>query len=170
MNWFSHRIFAVGLAAACKFDLMGIAASYLGSTIPDSIDFFLTKIGFSFNQIHRKHSHAWVWYAFMLCFIYMILFPNAEKYFQEILKYKELCYAFFLGIFSHIFLDMLTTKGVPRLFNPNNKIAVKLVKTNRYSEHVFTFIFFVSICFYLYFTKNQYVAFLINGIYKQFMH
>lgn len=169
MNWFSHRIFAVGIAAACKFDFMGIAASYLGSTVPDSIDFFLTKMGFSFNRIHRKHSHAWVWYAFFLCFLMMILFPNAEKYFKELITYKELCYAFFLGIFSHIFLDMLTVKGVPALFNPNKKIAVKVVTTNNYSEHIFTFLFFVAASFYLYFTKNQYVTFLIDFLYKHFI-
>lgn len=170
MKWFSHRVFAVGIAAACKFDVMGIAASYLGSTIPDSIDFFLTKIGFSFNQIHRKQSHAWIWYALFLCFLSMILFPNAEKYFQELLKYKELCYAFFLGIFSHIFLDMLTTKGVPALFNSKKRIAIKIVKTNGYSEHIFTFFFFVGICFYLYLTKNQYITFLIEFIYKKFIY
>lgn len=169
MKWFSHRVFAVGVAAACKFDILGIAAGYLGSTIPDSIDFFLTKIGFNFNRIHRKHSHAWVWYAFFLCFLYMILFPNAEKYFQGLIQYKELCLAFFLGIFSHIFLDMLTVKGVPAFFNPNKKIAIPLVKTNRYSENIFTFVFFVTACFYLYFTQNQYVAFLINFIHKQFV-
>lgn len=169
MNWFSHRVFAVGIAALCKFDLFGIAASYLGSTVPDSIDFFLTKIGFSFNRIHRKHSHAWIWYALFLCFLSMILFPNAKRYFQELLQYKELCYAFFLGIFSHIFLDMLTKKGVPLFVDPNKKIAIKLVTTNTFSEHIFTFVFFVLTIFYLYCTQNQYVVFFIDFIYKQFI-
>lgn len=168
MNWFSHRVFAVGAAAACKFDLIGIAASYFGSTIPDSIDFFLTKIGFDFNRIHRKHSHAWIWYALLLWCICCFIFPLLQKYSKEILLYKEICYAFFLGIFSHIFTDMLTIKGVPLFLNPNKKIAVKLVKTNGCSEQVFTFLFFVAVCFYLYFTKNPFVASAIEFIHSLF--
>lgn len=166
MNWFSHRIFAVGLAAACKFDLLGIAASYLGSTIPDSIDFVLTKFGFNFNRIHRKYSHAWVWYALLFSFIYYFIFPWLQKNFPDLLIYKNLLFAFFLGIFSHIFADMLTVKGVPLFLNPNQKIAVKLIKTNGWSESVFTFAFFVGICFYLYFTENPYVTYCIDFIYK----
>lgn len=168
MNWFSHRIFAVGIAAACKFDLIGIAASYLGSTIPDSIDFFLTKIGFDFNRIHRKHSHAWIWYALLLWCICSFVFPFLQKYYQEIIQYQGIMYAFFLGIFSHIFTDMLTVKGVPLFINPNKKIAVKLVKTNGWSEQIFTFFFFVLICFYLYVTKNPFVVSTINYIHSLF--
>lgn len=169
MNWFSHRIFAVGLAAACKFDLMGIAASYFGSTIPDSLDLVLTKLGFQFNRIHRKHSHAWVWYALGLSFIYCLVFPWLQKNFPELLVYKEIFLAFFLGIFSHIFADMLTPKGVPFFVNPNQKISLKLVKTNGHSESAFTFLFFTAICFYLYFTKNPYVTYCIEFMYKKFL-
>lgn len=168
MNWFSHRVFAVGIAAACKFDILGIAASYLGSTIPDSVDFFLTKIGCDFNRIHRKHSHAWIWYALLLWCICSFVFPFLQKYYQEIIQYQGIIYAFFLGIFSHIFTDMLTVKGVPLFINPNKKIAVKLVKTNGWSEQIFTFLFFVIICFYLYFTKNPLVVSTINYIHSLF--
>lgn len=168
MNWFSHRIFAVGLAAACKFNLMGITASYLGSTIPDSIDFFLTKLGFNFNRIHRKQSHAWVWYAFVLSLVYYGIFPFLQKNFPELLTYKEILFAFFLGIFSHIFADMLTVKGVPLFFNPNKRIAIELIKTNGCLEYIFTFLFFVMICFYLYVTKNPYVTYCIEFIYNTF--
>lgn len=168
MNWFSHRIFAVGLAAACKFDLMGIVASYLGSTIPDSIDFVLTKFGFQFNRIHRRHSHAWVWYALGLSAVYYLIFPWLQKNFPELLIYKSLLPAFFLGIFSHILADMLTPKGVPLFVNPNRKITLKLIKTSGCSESVFTFLFFTGICFYLYFTKNPYVTYCIEFVYKMF--
>ncbi len=167
MNWFSHRVFAVGIAAMCKFDLVGMGMAYLGSTVPDSIDFFLTKIGFNFNKIHRKHSHAWVWYALVLALLYFAVRPFAAKNFTELLKYKDLVSAFFLGIFSHIFLDMLTIKGVPIFLNPNKKIAVKLVSTNTWTESVFIFLFFVSACMYLYATGNPYVAAFVNFAYKQ---
>lgn len=164
MNWFSHRVFAVGLAAVCKFDIVGVAASYFGSTIPDSIDFFLTKIGFDFNRIHRKHSHAWIWYALLIWGICAFIFPFLQKYYHGIIQYQELVYAFFLGIFSHIFADMLTVKGVPLFINPSKKIAVKLVKTNGYSEQFFTFLFFVTVCFYLYFTKNPVITSCIEYV------
>ncbi len=167
MKWFSHRIFAVGVAAMCKFDISGIASCFLGSTIPDSIDFFLTKLGFSFNKIHRKHSHAWIWYAVSLLFVYAVIIPRMQKDFQELMEYEEIIPAFFIGIFSHIFLDMLTVKGVPRFINPDKKFAVKLVRTNTYSEYIFIFTFFVTACFYLYLTKNQYLTVFVDFVYNQ---
>lgn len=167
MNWFSHRVFAVGVAAMCKFDLAGMGIACLGSTIPDSIDFFLTKIGFSFNKIHRKHSHAWIWYALLLFLLYTGVYPFLAKNYGEILQFTKYALAFFLGIFSHIFLDMLTVKGVPIFINPNKKIAFKLVSTNTWTESVFIFLFFTAACFYLYLTNNPYVTAFIDFAYRQ---
>lgn len=167
MKWFSHRVFAVGIAAICKFDLVGMGLAYLGSTVPDSIDFFLAKIGFNFNKIHRKHSHAWVWYALMLALLHFAAYPFIANNFAELLKYKDLITAFFLGIFSHIFLDMLTIKGVPIFINPNKKMAVKLVSTDTWTESVFIFLFFTAACIYLYATGNPYVGTFVNFVYNQ---
>lgn len=167
MKWFSHRIFAVGMAAVCKFDFIGIGAAYLGSTVPDSIDFFLTKLGADFNKIHRRHSHAWVWYALALALLHYAAYPFLSRNLPWLLQYKEYIAAFFLGIFSHIFLDMLTIKGVPLFLDTDKKIAFKLVRTNRFSESVFIFVFFVAAGLYLYATKNPYVADFINLVMRQ---
>lgn len=170
MNWFSHRVFAVGVAAMCKFDVIGIGAAYLGSTLPDSIDFFQVKMGANFNRIHRKHSHAWIWYALILGFVYYFaypfLLPYLPKKIQTLADYRQYILAFFLGIFSHLFLDMLTIKGVPKFINPNKKIALKLVTTHSRSEHIFTFVFFVGAGMYLYITGNPYVNYFINFVMK----
>lgn len=167
MNWFSHRVFAVGLAAVCKFNYAGIAAAYVGSTIPDGIDFFLAKMGADFNKIHRKHSHAWIWYALILALGQFAAYPYIEKYFSWTIQYKEYLAAFFMGIFSHIFLDMLTIKGVPAFINPNKKIAFKIIRTNRFSEFTFTLIFFTAVCIWLYYTKNPYISEFIGLIARQ---
>ncbi len=170
MKWFSHRIFAVGMAAVYKFDPIGIALAYAGSTVPDSIDFFQVKMGASFNRIHRKHSHAWVWYAIILFvlygYAYPYLLPYLPKKYITIDTIQEYILAFFFGIFSHIFLDMLTITGVPRFVNPNKKIAIKLVTTNRISETIFTFCFFVICSFWLYISGNPYVTYFINKVYS----
>lgn len=102
-----------------------------------------------------------------MLFVYTLIIPRIQKDFQELMEYEEIVPAFFIGIFSHIFLDMLTVKGVPRFIDPDKKFAVKLVRTNTYSEYLFIFTFFVAACFYLYLTKNQYLTIFIDFVYKQ---
>ncbi len=118
------------------------AALLLGGIAPD-FDLFITWIPLFFQTsipfTHRGITHTFI-FGFLTAAI--VLFIASRKYFQNLLAYAfrtnirlamqhKLLVFVYLGVLSHLFLDWITTRGIP-LFYPFSTI--------RYSAEVFYYI------------------------------
>lgn len=120
-----------------------LAYSVVGSLIPD-LDHPNSFLGKKLKVVskptntflgHRSILHAPL--------VYLLLFFFLKNYIPSILLL-----GLFVGIFSHIFLDMLNKSGIP-IFYPLNKKRINIlnIKTNSISE---IFVDFAIIAGYIY--------------------
>jgi len=125
MKWKSHiAIGAVYGFATAKYDFAIIGALAAGSVLPDVIDRFISMDNETlWNKVHRKMSHWWLIYIFLI--LISAYFGMSSVYF------------FFIGALMHIYADALTVSGVP-FFNPLTAgYGLKEARTGKISEFVF---------------------------------
>ena len=119
----------------------------LSSFIPD-IDIQTSKIGRKFKKIsflsNKIFSHRG--------FFHSIFFPSLFYFiFTFILNLKEISLAIFLGISSHLFLDLWTKEGISLLSPFSQKRINGFIKTGGISEKILFFILLVILFTILFF-------------------
>ena len=112
---------------------------------------------------HRGFMHSLVFWT-LLCLLVFLVSKN------EVLQ--VLTIGIFIGVLSHILLDVLTVSGVPILMPLTFKnFKIPIVRTNGLSEKIFSGILTVAIIFtavYLYKKINFEVISFLNLFSKQF--
>lgn len=153
MMYKTHLIFAllVALILISVLDLNSksffIILVLASSFIPD-IDNTNSKIGRKFQTpsfiINKIFSHRGFFHSLLLPLIMYFIFTF-------ILDRKDMALAVFIGISSHLFLDLLTIDGIS-LFAPfSNKRIKGFIKTNGLFEKIF----FLILLFMLFLLLSQ---------------
>lgn len=132
MKWITHQSVAVMAAFALHQPLASLAAVWAGSVFPDVLDQKRAAFSFSrqraFNQSHRRTSHWFGWWLTLWVFAHAgCLGPVPDT----------LLAGFAFGAFTHVFLDMCTTKGVPVLPFGGRRFSLKLCRTGSFAEYAF---------------------------------
>ena len=137
MMYKTHLSFAL-LVSLVMYQLLNLSPFLIvfvlaSSFIPD-LDHTNSKIGRKFSTssfiINKIFSHRGFFHSILLPLIMYFIFAF-------ILDRKDLALAIFLGISSHLFLDLLTKEGIS-LFAPFSDKRIKgFIKTNSFSEKVF---------------------------------
>lgn len=136
MKWITHQTGAVAACLALEMPVMVIGAAWAGSTIPDLLDQAISRLGPTrksrqkiFNKIHRGNSH---WFGWWLGLFFCGFLPQWPPYAGAI------CSGVALGALSHVFMDMLTTRGVPLMpFTARGRLSLGLCSTGTWREYVF---------------------------------
>lgn len=111
-----------------------VGASLIGSLLPD-IDTPKSILGSKVPPIsiiiNKLCGHRNITHSIMM---WLLLFAPIKFLFEEIDRYPFLIYyGLLVGILSHIFLDMLTTRGVP-VFVKSPRISLTPMKTGGAGE------------------------------------
>lgn len=137
MDIFSHALLPYLLGKLFKKSKEDITAFVLGGIAPD-FDIFILWINYVYPNFflttHRGLTHSFVFGFFTA--ILILYLATGERVKNRVLRYVDFNPMFsrravafaFAGVVIHLFLDFVTTRGVP-LFYP--------VETTRYSAEVF---------------------------------
>lgn len=137
MDIFSHALLPYLLGKLFKKSKEDITALVLGGIAPD-FDIFILWINYVYPNFflttHRGLTHSFLFGFFTA--ILILYLATGEKVKNRVLRYVDFNPVFsrravafaFAGVVIHLFLDFVTTRGVP-LFYP--------VETTRYSAEVF---------------------------------
>lgn len=136
MKWITHQTGAVVLSVALQLSPVGLAAASVGAILPDVVDQRISSLGATrkqrqriFNRVHRGDSH---WFGWWLLLFLTGFFCHMSAWTVDLLAGVA------LGGLSHVFLDMLTTSGVPVLpFTRKNKLSLHLCATGKIGEYLF---------------------------------
>lgn len=136
MRWITHQTGAVAIGVALQLPPLAVAAAFFGAVLPDVLDQSLSRLGRTkrqrqriFNSIHRGSSHWAGWWLGLLLLCAAAPMPPAALAAGA---------GFFIGATSHVFLDMLTTQGVPLLpFSRKNRFSLGMCSTGKAGEYVF---------------------------------
>ena len=163
MKWTSHRLITTSIIFALTGKPVPCVFAYMGSTLPDSLEFILPE---SMRKSHRSHSHWWVYYAAFAAISYFVLhfyrvdvcspmnlaYVNHMRHYGN---YAALCAALIhpiifwlcIGALFHIVEDMVTAP-VP-LWTPHKKAAPLGVwfSAGSKKEFIFAFTVFIVLAF-----------------------
>ena len=130
MKWATHQTMALMAAFSAGFPIVGMAAAWAGSVVPDVIDqraanraFFRQK---KFNQVHRRSSH---WFGWWLAIWAWSLTGQLGPLPDAVVG------GFGFGALTHVLLDMCTTHGVPLLPFAKKRFSLKLCSTGSLGEY-----------------------------------
>lgn len=140
MDFFSHAVLPYLLGSFLGLKKKYLAALVLGGIAPD-LDMLVIWINYfhptSLLIVHRGFTHTFFFGFFIAIFMLLLasrvqILARVQRFIDLDLDFSASCLAFaYAGIISHLFLDYLTTRGVP-LFYP-------FVAT-RYSAEIFSMI------------------------------
>ena len=140
MDFFTHAVLPYLLGSFLGLKKKYIAALVLGGIAPD-LDMLVVWINFihttSLLIVHRGFTHTFFFGFFIAAFMLFLatrdqVLARAQRFISLDLDFSAPCLAFaYAGIISHLFLDYLTTRGVP-LFYP--------FVAARYSAEIFSMI------------------------------
>lgn len=150
MKWVTHQSVGVLGAVALHMPPLAVAGVFIGSTLPDVLDFFLVRLGFQFNKIHRGHSHFWVWYALAAMLMALGYQAAANLASQQIILVENALFGAFgvlFGSLSHILTDFMTVSGVPYTLPVKKRVSLGLIRTGHVTEYLFLTIFVFVITF-----------------------
>ncbi len=164
MDSFTHALLPFFLAASMTKSRAFSAAVFLGALSPD-FDVIISWIGYILNievLSHRGITHT-IFFGFFTAAIVLYIFSRKKihTFFERLigrhfeLKFSPLMLAAaYAGTLSHLFLDALTTRGIPLLY----PLTVK-----RYSFELFFYIDFFLMVFgvliagYVFIKRNKIV-------------
>ncbi|MCK5233711.1 MAG: metal-dependent hydrolase [Candidatus Aenigmarchaeota archaeon] len=164
MDSFTHALLPFLLAASMKKSRAFSAAVFLGALSPD-FDVIISWIGYILNieiLSHRGITHTLL-FGFFTAAIVLYIFSRKKihGFFEKLIRrHFELEFsplmlaAAYVGVLSHLFLDALTTRGIPLLYPLSAK---------RYSFELFFYIdvflmvFGVLIAGYVFLKRNNIV-------------
>ncbi len=140
MDFFTHAVLPYLLGSFLGLKKKYIAALVLGGIAPD-LDMLVVWINYihptSLLIVHRGFTHTFFFGFFIAAFMLFLatrdrVLARAQRFISLDLDFSAPCLAFaYAGIISHLFLDYLTTRGVP-LFYP--------FVAARYSAEIFSMI------------------------------
>ena len=140
MDFFSHAVLPYLFGSFLGLKKKYLAALVLGGIAPD-LDMLVVWINYihptSLLIVHRGFTHTLFFGFFVAAFMLFLatsdrVLTGAQRFVKLDLDFSTYCLAFaYAGILSHLFLDYLTTKGVP-LFYPFSAV--------RYSAEIFSMI------------------------------
>ena len=140
MDLFSHAVLPYLLGSFLGLKKKYIAALVLGGIAPD-LDMLVVWINYihptSLLIVHRGFTHTFFFGFFIAAFMLFLatrdqVLARLQRFISLDLDFSAPCLAFaYAGIISHLFLDYLTTRGVP-LFYP--------FVAARYSAEIFSMI------------------------------
>ena len=140
MDFFSHAVLPYLLGSFLGLKKKYLAALVLGGIAPD-LDVLVVWINYIYPTslliVHRGFTHTLFFGFFVAAFVLFLatrdrVLTRAQRFVKLDLDFSVSCLAFaYAGILSHLFLDYLTTKGVP-LFYP--------FSAARYSAEIFSMI------------------------------
>lgn len=135
MRWVTHQAGAFVSAFALAMPLVSVGAAIAGSVFPDVIDRNLSNLASTrrgrqrvFNQTHRGSSHWAGWWLGLFLLLLALPLPALPR---------DMAIGFVFGALSHIFMDFLTTRGVPiSPFSRKNNISCRICSTGSFGEYV----------------------------------
>ena len=140
MDFFSHAVLPYLLGSFLGLKKKYLAALVLGGIAPD-LDLLVIWINYihptSLLIVHRGFTHTLFFGFFIAAFMLLLasrvqILTIVQRFISLDLDFSAPCLAFaYAGILSHLFLDYLTTRGVP-LFYP--------FVAARYSAEIFSMI------------------------------
>jgi inner membrane protein len=140
MDFFSHAVLPYLLGSFLGLKKKYLAALVLGGIAPD-LDLLVIWINYihptSLLIVHRGFTHTLFFGFFIAAFMLLLasrvqILARVQRFISLDLDFSAPCLAFaYAGILSHLFLDYLTTRGVP-LFYP--------FVAARYSAEIFSMI------------------------------
>jgi len=140
MDFFSHAVLPYLLGSFLGLKKKYLAALVLGGIAPD-LDMLVVWINYihptSLLIVHRGFTHTFFFGFFIAAFMLFLatrdqVLARLQRFISLDLDFSAPCLAFaYAGIISHLFLDYLTTRGVP-LFYP--------FVAARYSAEIFSMI------------------------------
>ena len=140
MDFFSHAVLPYLLGSFLGLKKKYLTALVLGGIAPD-LDLLVVWINYihptSLLIVHRGFTHTFFFGFFVAAFVLFLatrdrVLARLQRFINLDLDFSAPCLAFaYAGIISHIFLDYLTTRGVP-LFYP--------FVSARYSAEIFSMI------------------------------
>ncbi len=140
MDFFSHAVLPYLLGSFLGLKKRYLAALVLGGIAPD-LDVLVVWINYihptSLLIVHRGFTHTLFFGFFIAAFMLYLatrerVLARAQRFINLDLDFSANCLAFaYAGIISHLFLDYLTTRGVP-VFYP--------FVAARYSAEIFSMI------------------------------
>lgn len=126
MDIFSHALLPFLFGSTFRLDKKLLAALVLGGIAPD-LDFILIWVNYAYPSslliVHRGFTHT-LFFGFLT--VLFVLYAASRKpiknaigrFFDFNLELSPIAIAFaYAGVLSHLFLDYLTTRGIP-LFYP----------------------------------------------------
>ncbi len=136
MKWVTHQAGAILGALALNVSPAAAIMVIPGAILPDLADFKLAGYGKNrrqkqkiFARIHRGSTHWFGWWLGLLVLVLSIPIPNLA---QDALA------GIALGGFSHVFMDMLTPRGIPLFpFGPRCYFSAPICSTGTYREYIF---------------------------------
>jgi len=140
MDFFSHAVLPYLLGSFLGLKKKYLAALVLGGIAPD-LDMLVVWVNYihptSLLIVHRGFTHTFFFGFFIAAFMLFLatrdqVLARLQRFISLDLDFSAPCLAFaYAGIISHLFLDYLTTRGVP-LFYP--------FVAARYSAEIFSMI------------------------------
>jgi len=140
MDFFSHAVLPYLLGSFLGLKKKYLAALVLGGIAPD-LDMLVVWINYIYPTslliVHRGFTHTFFFGFFIAVFMLFLatrdrVLARAQRFISLDLDFSTPCLAFaYAGIISHLFMDYLTTRGVP-LFYP--------FVAARYSAEIFSMI------------------------------
>ena len=140
MDFFTHAVLPYLLGSFLGLKKKYLAALVLGGIAPD-LDMLVVWVNYihptSLLIVHRGFTHTFFFGFFIAAFMLFLatrdqVLARAQRFISLDLDFSAPCLAFaYAGIISHLFLDYLTTRGVP-LFYP--------FVAARYSAEIFSMI------------------------------
>jgi len=137
MDFFSHALLPYLFGSFLGLKRKHLAALVLGGIAPD-LDTLVVWINYIYPTsqliVHRGFTHTFFFGFFVAAFMLFLatrdrVLTRAQRFVKLDLDFSVSCLAFaYAGILSHLFLDYLTTRGVP-LFYP--------FVADRYSAEIF---------------------------------
>lgn len=145
---YEGMVFITGAVIGSLFPDIDHRGSYLGRKA--KITSTITNALFG----HRGITHSPI---AMTIFVFLLYMASKLFFISPIIKLWFI--GFFLGILSHIFLDMLTKGGVPLLYPfSKKKISLTNIKTGSVGEKVIMIIIMIT-CGYLSFNNIMFLGF-----------
>ena len=140
MDFFSHAVLPYLLGSFLGLKKKYLAALVLGGIAPD-LDVLVVWINYIYPTslliVHRGFTHT-LFFGFFVAALMLFLatrdwvLARAQRFIKLDLDFSAYCLAFaYAGLLSHLFLDYLTTRGVP-VFYP--------FAAARYSAEIFSMI------------------------------
>jgi len=137
MDFFTHAVLPYLLGSFLGLKKKHLAALVLGGIAPD-LDTLVVWINYIYPSslliVHRGFTHTFFFGFFVVAFLLFLatrdrVLARAQRFISLDLDFSVTCLAFaYAGVLSHLFLDYLTTRGVP-LFYP--------FVVDRYSAEIF---------------------------------